>query len=269
MKKQIIFLKQTILTLLLFGLITSCGSDDALNNFTVSDEINLGKILRGDIENDTINYPLLRRAAYPTVFPRLDTLIQHILDSELLVFKERFDWDIEIINTNTIQAFTLPGGYLYISTGMLKALETEDQLAALLAYEMAQTDLRIVTTNLIEKYSQTLLVELANNQEQTIQTEVLNSIASDLTELGILDVEINQIEFLATDYLVQTNTTSCEGLASLFEVLSQNITTEISWTKINTDLNTRTARVQSYAQSLSCDTSPSSNDYSEIKNALP
>lgn len=270
MKKQIHFLKITGFILFVVTSATSCSSEDTLNDFTIQNEINLGKILRDDISEDTTLYPILRESAYPLVYSRLNAIKDSILLSELLTFDSRFDWQLRIIqNDNIIQAFSLPGGYLYIYTGMLKALESEDQLAGLLAYEMAQTELRVITTKLIEKYSQTLLIQLANDSEQAIQTEVLNSISADLTELGISDAEINQTELLATNYLAQIDNISCEGLASLFEVLIQNNTSEIAWTKANPDLNTRKTRIENYTQSLNCNTSASSNDYSEIKNALP
>jgi predicted Zn-dependent protease len=41
-----------------------------------------------------------------------------------------------VIEDKTPQAFALPGGYIYISTGLLKALDTQSQLAGVLAHEI-------------------------------------------------------------------------------------------------------------------------------------
>jgi predicted Zn-dependent protease len=41
-----------------------------------------------------------------------------------------------VIEDKALQAFALPGGYVYISTGLLKALDTQSQLAGVLAHEI-------------------------------------------------------------------------------------------------------------------------------------
>jgi predicted Zn-dependent protease len=41
-----------------------------------------------------------------------------------------------VLEEKTPQAFAMPGGYIYISTGLLKALDTQSQLAGVLAHEI-------------------------------------------------------------------------------------------------------------------------------------
>lgn len=47
-----------------------------------------------------------------------------------------------IINASMINAFALPGGGIYITTGMLNILESEAELAAILGHEISHVDLR-------------------------------------------------------------------------------------------------------------------------------
>lgn len=47
------------------------------------------------------------------------------------------NWQWVIFNSPQINAFALPGGYIGIYTGMLKAARTQDELAAVLAHEVA------------------------------------------------------------------------------------------------------------------------------------
>jgi len=44
---------------------------------------------------------------------------------------------VKIIRDDTINAFALPGGYLYVHTGLIEAVESEAELAGVLAHEMA------------------------------------------------------------------------------------------------------------------------------------
>jgi predicted Zn-dependent protease len=46
------------------------------------------------------------------------------------------------IDHNSVNAFALPGGYIYITTGLLKVLNSEAQLAAILAHETAHVTCR-------------------------------------------------------------------------------------------------------------------------------
>ena len=55
---------------------------------------------------------------------------------------------VQLIDHGSINAFALPGGYLYVTTGMLDFAESEAELAAVIAHEMAHVDLR----HCIERY---------------------------------------------------------------------------------------------------------------------
>ena len=54
-------------------------------------------------------------------------------------FSQRADWDYHFValQDKSVNAFALPGGYIFITKGMLKSLTTEAQLAAILGHETA------------------------------------------------------------------------------------------------------------------------------------
>ena len=47
-----------------------------------------------------------------------------------------------IVNTPDINAFAAPGGFIFVSTGALKLMENEDELAGVLAHEIGHVNLR-------------------------------------------------------------------------------------------------------------------------------
>jgi predicted Zn-dependent protease len=49
---------------------------------------------------------------------------------------EAFEYDFNVIESETVNAFALPGGPIYLYTGLLDELDTTDQVAALVAHEM-------------------------------------------------------------------------------------------------------------------------------------
>jgi predicted Zn-dependent protease len=62
-------------------------------------------------------------------------LVQHI---QRKAIRYRF----YVVDSAMINAFALPGGGIYITTGMLKFLESEAELAAILGHEISHLDLR-------------------------------------------------------------------------------------------------------------------------------
>ena len=46
------------------------------------------------------------------------------------------DWTFAVLDSSTPNAFSAPGGYVFVTTGMLKQLENEAQLAAVLGHEI-------------------------------------------------------------------------------------------------------------------------------------
>jgi len=49
-------------------------------------------------------------------------------------------YTFRIMNDNTINAFSAAGGFIYINTGLLELLESEDELAAVIAHELVHTN---------------------------------------------------------------------------------------------------------------------------------
>ncbi len=60
---------------------------------------------------------------------------------------------IIIDDDNLVNAFAAPGGFIFISTGMLKFLETEDELAFVLAHEIGHIELDHGLNAVIQKTS--------------------------------------------------------------------------------------------------------------------
>ena len=53
-----------------------------------------------------------------------------------------YKWRFGAIESDAINAFAMPGGYILVSKGLLKMLESEDELAFVLAHELAHVSRR-------------------------------------------------------------------------------------------------------------------------------
>jgi predicted Zn-dependent protease len=85
--------------------------------------------------------------------------------------KQRFKYEFSALTDESVNAFALPGGYIFITKGMLKSLQTEAQLAGILAHEVAHVVARDVANAMSKQIGIDLLLS-ALTSEETSQTLV-------------------------------------------------------------------------------------------------
>jgi predicted Zn-dependent protease len=64
----------------------------------------------------------------------------------------RYPYMFRVVENNAINAFALPGGFVYINRGALQAARTEDEVAAVIAHEIAHVALRHGTNQASKAY---------------------------------------------------------------------------------------------------------------------
>ena len=65
---------------------------------------------------------------------------------------ERYPYQFKIVNASDINAFALPGGYLYLNRGLIEAAKNEGQLVGVMAHEMAHVAMRHGTNQASKAY---------------------------------------------------------------------------------------------------------------------
>lgn len=59
--------------------------------------------------------------------------------------KPLFHYRFYVINTHTYNAFAIPAGYIFINSGLLMAMDNEDELAGILGHEIAHVNARHIS----------------------------------------------------------------------------------------------------------------------------
>ncbi|MGD0922994.1 MAG: M48 family metallopeptidase [Terriglobia bacterium] len=91
-----------------------------------------------------------------------------------------YEWTFKVVNSQDINAFALPGGFIYVNRGVLEAAEDEAQLAGVMAHEIGHVVMRHGT----HQASQMMLAQVP----LAILGGVLgqsSSLTAQLAELGI------------------------------------------------------------------------------------
>jgi predicted Zn-dependent protease len=64
----------------------------------------------------------------------------------------RFPYEFRVVGDSSINAFALPGGFVYVNKGALAAARSEDEIAAVIAHEIAHVSLRHGTNQASKAY---------------------------------------------------------------------------------------------------------------------
>lgn len=141
-----------------------------VNLFTYKDDIELGNQVKSEISNDPKTYPLLPETGNKEIYAYMKSLMNVVLSSDKIKHKNEFAWSMQIIDDDkTINAFAAPGGQIYIYTGLIRFLETEDQMLSVIAHEIAHADLRHGTRQLSKNMGIALLLNAVLGEKESIQ----------------------------------------------------------------------------------------------------
>lgn len=101
---------------------------EASRDLSTEEEIALGEAVTAGFLGAA---PLHRDAGLQRYVNRLGRWLAYNSD------RNDLPWAFGVIDTETINAFAMPGGYVIVSSGLLKRLATESELAGVLAHEIA------------------------------------------------------------------------------------------------------------------------------------
>jgi predicted Zn-dependent protease len=108
--------------------------DDA-NFYSPAKEKELGKQLSAKVDQ---NSKLLKDPAIEEYIGRVAQNVAKNSDAQMPIA-------VLVLDTDAVEAFTLPGGYQYVTRGLLRSLDGEAELASIMARGIAHTALRSAT----------------------------------------------------------------------------------------------------------------------------
>ena len=103
------------------------------NLFSVQQDIEIGRQSAAQAEREL---PVIRDAS-------LDSFLNGVIQRLVAVAPgARYPYRVRAVDSSDINAFTFPGGFLYVNRGLLAATRNESELAGVLAHEVSHVALR-------------------------------------------------------------------------------------------------------------------------------
>ena len=106
------------------------------SGLTVSEEEQLSRSILGHIYS---HYEIIDDPVIVDYVNRVGGRIVSTLEDPVFVYK------FHVINVNTFNAFAIPAGYIFINSGLVAAMDNEDELAGILAHEIAHVNARHIS----------------------------------------------------------------------------------------------------------------------------
>jgi predicted Zn-dependent protease len=184
--------------------IISCQSKDGdFTIFSPEDDLALGKKIDAQISIDTRQFPVLERTDYPQLYNHLDRIKESVINSPEILHRDEFAWEIKVVQNDTIyNAFCTPGGYIYIFTGLIRFVKSEDELAGILGHEIAHGDLRHSTDQMTKALGLRAIVTVITGGESAALADIgLNLLGLQFSRNDEREADEYAVKYLSdTDY---------------------------------------------------------------------
>ena len=173
---------------------------DNLNLFPVSQDVELGKQVYLEINSNQAEYPELPEQGNEVLYKYVRDIVQKIIKAGKVEYANDFPWKVTIINDpNTLNAFATPGGYIYLYTGLIGFLDSEDQLAGVLGHEIAHAAKRHSTKQLSKTLGIQILADAALGKQ-----EMIKQVATALLSLSFSRAHETDADSMSVVYLCPT-----------------------------------------------------------------
>jgi len=196
---------------LAFALILGCGTSGRpkLNTISIEDEWQLGAQMARDLSQQL---PLVNDADALTYLRNIGTRI--VAQSNMA----SLPWEFHIIRNDQVNAFTIPGGHLYVTTGLIKAVHNTSELAGAIAEQIGHAVDRHGAQNLSSQYGVSPLADAANGRNASLYQQIESQPAADRSMSTFTPAQEKEADETAINLMDKAGYDT-KGLANFFRTV--------------------------------------------------
>lgn len=197
--------------LMITGLSSGCAvSKDDIRGFNIislQEEKQLGARFVVEVEKQR------KVVTDPHVQGYLDRLGNRLLTG---VRAREFDFTFKAVRDDSVNAFAVPGGHVYVHTGLIKAAQNETELASVMAHEINHAVARHGTQQLTQQYGYGLVIQLILGQNPNLLAQLASTLFGQGAFMAYSRSMENQADYLGVETMYRAGYDP-RGMISFFK----------------------------------------------------
>jgi predicted Zn-dependent protease len=157
-------------------------------------------------------------------------------------------WQYQYIalNDKTANAFALPGGYVFITKGMLEKLSSEAQLAAILSHETAHIVARHSSAQMSRQIGIEILLSAVTSESTSEGVLTAANLGSQIIGLGYSREQESQADLAGIEYMVKAGYNPYGMLETMQMLQEQNAVRPMEFFSTHPSPENRIAEIYEY-----------------------
>jgi hypothetical protein len=239
------------------------------NKFKPADDVKLGQEAAAEAEKQMqlVNDPELR-AYIGQVGERLAAAIPPEFQNP------EFQYSFKVVSAKEINAFALPGGPMYVNTGMIVAAKSEDEMAGVMAHEISHVALRHGTAQVTKSQKYSMLSGILGMGGQIVGGPLGQAAQMSSQGVGMYLLKYSreyetEADLLGARIMAQAGYDPRE-LANMFQTIAAQGGGEGGWFSSHPSSKDRYAKINQEAQALQINTAaaPDKHDFIAAQQRL-
>jgi predicted Zn-dependent protease len=204
MKSRCLFLAITV------TLILGCGSGSPhFNLISIEDEWQLGAQMARDISQQ------LQLVNDPEALAYVRDIGQRMVAQSNM---STLPWEFHIVRDDQVNAFSIPGGHIYINTGLIKAAHSASELAGVMAHEFSHGVARHATQQISAQYGINVVANAALGKNASAYQQLLAQVISGGAMARYSREQEKQADDMGVDFMFKAGYDP-NGMANMFRTL--------------------------------------------------
>jgi len=167
--RLIVYFSVALILMSPLSVISQTKVEPGINFFSIEQDVEIG---RRSAEEAERQLPILRDSA---ITEYIDSVGRGLAKNSSM---PNLPWQFKVVNSPEVNAFALPGGFIYVNRGLIEAARNEAELAGVLSHEISHVTLRHGTNQLSKAV-------LAQAPLAVVGGVLGEGVGSILTKLGI------------------------------------------------------------------------------------
>ncbi len=197
------------ISLLCMILFSQCQDDSGeivkmgIEDYSAEEQKVIGDNLHKYIQDKNTDHIILaKNQNYGPAYDFVETVFQQAVLTDVVANLDFYDWSVHIlVNDQFKNAFTLPGGHLYIYTGLLKFIKSDAELFAVITREIALADLGTVGIFLGEEHGPSKMGDIFLKNVEEHGPEIIESLEQKAYDSdAILEADLYSIDLACLNY---------------------------------------------------------------------